>query len=176
MIAHYWRDEGINKYYLRIPFWENYLLYIASYIDPEEYLKYEFYDYRRAIERGVGLCSQQAIIVSTWFDSNPQKDIPEHIAFKQFLAEALADDSAGLQDISPVGQIQGLAHVLFDQQDGHAFLFEFTDGVEDLVHQKRGQPQGRFVEHQDPGSGHPVSYTHLEPTRPELVSRMPSSA
>jgi hypothetical protein len=63
-IAHYWRDAGITKYNLRIPFYENYLLYIASYLDPEEYLKYEFYDYRRAIERGVGLCSQQAIIVS----------------------------------------------------------------------------------------------------------------
>jgi hypothetical protein len=63
-IAHYWRDAGINKYNLRIPFYENYLLFIASYLDPEEYLKYEFYDYRRAIERGVGLCSQQAIIVS----------------------------------------------------------------------------------------------------------------
>jgi hypothetical protein len=63
-IAHYWRDAGINKYNLRIPFWENYLLFIASYLDPEEYLKYEFYDYSRAIERGVGLCSQQAIIVS----------------------------------------------------------------------------------------------------------------
>ena len=63
-IAHYWRDAGINKYNLRIPFYENYLLFIASYISPEEYLKYEFYDYRRAIERGVGLCSQHAIIVS----------------------------------------------------------------------------------------------------------------
>ena len=63
-IAHYWRDEGINKYNLRIPYYENYLLFIASYLSPEEYLKYEFYDYRRAIERGVGLCSQQAIIVS----------------------------------------------------------------------------------------------------------------
>ncbi len=63
-IAHYWRDAGIDKYNLRIPFWENYLLFIASYLSPEEYLKYEFYDYRRAIERGVGLCSQQAIIVS----------------------------------------------------------------------------------------------------------------
>ena len=63
-IAHYWRDEGIDKYNLRVPFYENYLLFIASYLDPEEYLKYEFYDYRKAIERGLGLCSQQAIIVS----------------------------------------------------------------------------------------------------------------
>ena len=63
-IAHYWRDAGINKYNLRIPFYENYLLFIASYLEPEEYLKYEFVDYRRAIERGIGLCSQVAIIES----------------------------------------------------------------------------------------------------------------
>jgi hypothetical protein len=63
-IAHYWRDAGINKYNLRIPFYENYLLFIASYLNPEEYLKYEFVNYKRAIERGIGLCSQQAIIVS----------------------------------------------------------------------------------------------------------------
>ena len=63
-IAKYWRNAGINKYNLRIPFYENYLLFIASYLNPEEYLKYEFVDYRKAIERGIGLCSQQAIIVS----------------------------------------------------------------------------------------------------------------
>jgi hypothetical protein len=75
-IAHYWRDAGINKYNLRIPFYENYLLFIASYLDPEEYLKYEFYDYRRAIERGIGLCSQQAIIVS---EVLLEKSIPSFI-------------------------------------------------------------------------------------------------
>lgn len=63
-IAKYWHNAGINKYNLRIPFYENYLLFIASYLNPEEYLKYEFVDYRKAIERGIGLCSQQAIIVS----------------------------------------------------------------------------------------------------------------
>ena len=63
-IAHYWRDEGINKYNMRVPFYENYLLFIASYLNPEEYLKYEFVNYRRAVERGIGLCSQHAIIVS----------------------------------------------------------------------------------------------------------------
>ncbi len=75
-IAHYWRDAGIDKYNLRIPFFENYLLFIASYLSPEEYLKYEFYDYRRAIERGVGLCSQQAIIVS---EILLEKSIPSFI-------------------------------------------------------------------------------------------------
>jgi hypothetical protein len=63
-VAHYWHDDGISKYNLRLPFHENYLLFFASYIRPEIFLKYEFMDYRRAIERGVGLCSQQAIIVA----------------------------------------------------------------------------------------------------------------
>jgi hypothetical protein len=75
-IAHYWRDAGINKYNLRVPFYENYLLFIASYLDPKVYLKYEFVDYRKAIERGIGLCSQQAIIVS---EILMEKNIPSFI-------------------------------------------------------------------------------------------------
>ena len=75
-IAHYWRDEGINKYNIRIPLHENYLLFIASYLDPKEYRKYEFVDYRKAIERGIGLCSQQAIIIS---EILMKKNIPSFI-------------------------------------------------------------------------------------------------
>jgi hypothetical protein len=75
-IALYWRDAGIDKYNMRIPIHENYLLFIASYLDPEEYLKYEFVDYRRAIERGIGLCSQHAIIVS---EILKEKGIPSYI-------------------------------------------------------------------------------------------------
>jgi hypothetical protein len=64
-VAHYlWLDEGIEKYNLRVPFHENYILFAASYLIPQYYRKYEFRDYRRAIERGVGLCSQHAIIVA----------------------------------------------------------------------------------------------------------------
>ncbi len=63
-IAHYWEDDGIDKYNLRVPFYENYLLYLASFIAPGLYLKYEFADYKKAIERGVGLCSQQSIITA----------------------------------------------------------------------------------------------------------------
>lgn len=64
-IAHYlWLDEGIGKYRLRVPFHENYILFVAGYLIPQYYRKYEFRDYRRAIERGVGLCSQHAIIVA----------------------------------------------------------------------------------------------------------------
>ena len=63
-IAHYWLDEGIDKYNLRVPLTENYLLYAASYVHPKRFLKYEFADYRKAVERGVGLCSQHAIVAA----------------------------------------------------------------------------------------------------------------
>ena len=62
-ISHYWRDEGIDKYHLRIPIYENYILFLLSYVYPAVYRKYELYDLRKAINRGVGLCSQHAIII-----------------------------------------------------------------------------------------------------------------
>jgi hypothetical protein len=63
-LAFYWDDEGIEKYHLRIPFWENWLLYLASFIRPDIYRKYEYANYMKAIERGVGLCSQHALIMT----------------------------------------------------------------------------------------------------------------
>ena len=69
-IAHYWKDAGINKYNLRIPIYENYILYIASYLYPEKFRKYEFSDFDKAIERGVGLCSQHALILSEVLENN----------------------------------------------------------------------------------------------------------
>ncbi len=61
--AHYFKKEGINKYYLRVPVWENYLLFAASYINPHEYERYEFSNYHKNLERGVGLCSTHSIVV-----------------------------------------------------------------------------------------------------------------
>lgn len=63
-ISDYWAVEGADKYNLRIPFHENFILYLSSYLWPEKFLRYEFADYRKAIERGVGMCSQHAIILS----------------------------------------------------------------------------------------------------------------
>lgn len=69
-VVHYWRDEGIEKYNLRIPIWENYLLYFASFVRPDIYRKYEYVNYKKAIERGVGLCSQHAMIVTGILNNN----------------------------------------------------------------------------------------------------------
>ncbi len=60
---HYWKKEGIDKYHERVPVWENYLLYAASYIYPSKYRMYEFSNYKKNLERGVGLCSTHSTIV-----------------------------------------------------------------------------------------------------------------
>jgi len=56
-------NEGIEKYHLRVPVWENYLLYAASYINPKRYRKYEFSNYKKNLERGAGLCSTHSTVV-----------------------------------------------------------------------------------------------------------------
>ncbi len=69
-IAHYWKDEGIDKYNIRIPIYENYILYIASYLIPSKFRKFEYSNNKKAIERGIGLCSQHAILLSDILERN----------------------------------------------------------------------------------------------------------
>ena len=69
-LAHYWLDEGIDKYNLRVPVFENYILHFSSYISPSSFKKYQFINYKKAIKRGVGLCSQHSIILSEILKKN----------------------------------------------------------------------------------------------------------
>jgi len=69
-IAYYWQDEGLSKYNIRVPFSENYLLFAASYVYPDMFKKHEFTNYQKAMERGVGLCSQHAIILTGLLNNN----------------------------------------------------------------------------------------------------------
>ncbi len=68
--AHYWKQAGIEKYHERVPVWENYLLYAASYIDPGRYERYEFSNYKKNLERGVGLCSTHSTVVKGVLEDN----------------------------------------------------------------------------------------------------------
>lgn len=62
--AHYWKKAGIEKFHMRVPIWENYLLWIASYVKPKKYERYEFANYKKNLERGVGLCSSHSMVVN----------------------------------------------------------------------------------------------------------------
>ena len=69
-IAHIkdWQDpETIQKYHLNLPIWENYLLFFLSHLPyfKTELRPYHFSDYKKSIERGIGLCGDHAIILSS---------------------------------------------------------------------------------------------------------------
>jgi len=69
-IAHYWEDEGIKKYNISIPFHENWILASLQYVLPSIYKHYEFCNYKKALERGVGLCSQHAVALVDFLSQN----------------------------------------------------------------------------------------------------------
>ena len=58
---------------LRVPVWENYLLYIAGYIAPQRYLfayaNYFYADYRKNLEQGTGDCSYSASVLRQLLDN-----------------------------------------------------------------------------------------------------------
>jgi len=61
--AGYTDDKLVSALNLRVPIWENYLLYALSFIKPDTYRSYEFCSARKALERGVGECGQQSLTV-----------------------------------------------------------------------------------------------------------------
>lgn len=73
-IVHYWEEQGTQSYNVKPPAHENYLLYALTsfWNDP----RYEFCSYQKAVERGVGLCSQQVAIVVSVLSAN---EIPAKI-------------------------------------------------------------------------------------------------
>lgn len=75
-IAHYWPTDPTES--LRIPFAQNYLLYAASFVKPSIYHNYEYCSYTRAIQRGVGLCSESAIVVT---DILEHRGIESHMLY-----------------------------------------------------------------------------------------------
>lgn len=60
-IVHDWDERDADRYQMRIPFHENYILNVASWVDPARFRQFEFVDYKRALARGVGLCSEHAL-------------------------------------------------------------------------------------------------------------------
>jgi hypothetical protein len=69
-IAYYWEDEGVEKYNLRVPVYENYLLFLASHVSPGYFRKYEFSDQYKNIERGVGVCSLHAMVIAALLEEH----------------------------------------------------------------------------------------------------------
>ena len=62
-IVHDWEDARQDSFQIRVPIAKNWVLWLAGQLFPKRFGKYEYHDSGRALRRGVGLCSQQAIIL-----------------------------------------------------------------------------------------------------------------
>ncbi len=63
-ISHLWHTKAARQiYHAHVPAWENYWLFLLGMKDSERFAEYEFIDWHKAIERGIGLCSQHAFVV-----------------------------------------------------------------------------------------------------------------
>ncbi|MGK2857609.1 MAG: hypothetical protein ACSLFQ_10430 [Thermoanaerobaculia bacterium] len=70
-VAHWWGDErAIAKYSMRVPARENFVLWGLSWAAPRVYRQYEFCSAKKAVERGLGLCSQVSIVLVTVLREN----------------------------------------------------------------------------------------------------------
>lgn len=94
--AHYWKREGIDKFNMRIPVWENYLLYGASYVKPEKYERYEFTDYKKGLERGVGVCSGHSIVLKGILKENGIKAELLDVGGRHVVVRAELNDASAL--------------------------------------------------------------------------------
>lgn len=152
-IAHYWADDGIEKYNLRVPFSNNYLLYFASYVHPTLYLKYEFTDYRRAVERGVGLCSQHAMIASEILRKN---NIPSNIVLLDGHVVLRAEASNERGDWWVLDPDYGvlIPHDIYEIENSPALVREyyssaaFSDQIVEELVSVYGQPGNSVIDGQ----------------------------
>lgn len=61
-----WFGVDPVEYRQTIPIWENYFLYIVGrFSDLPQFQRYHFVDYRRSIRRGIGVCGDASMVLSS---------------------------------------------------------------------------------------------------------------
>src|SRR5258708_7404548 len=74
---------------------------------------------------------------------------PQHVVVALDLVRSPREANLALvHDVMAVADRKSGAQVLFDQQDGEAFLLETAQHPDDLLDDHRREPLGRLVEHQ----------------------------
>ncbi|WP_290797468.1 hypothetical protein [Flavihumibacter sp. UBA7668] len=91
--AHYWKTPGIDRFYLRVPIWENYMLYVASFINPKKYERYEFTSYKKGLERGAGVCSGHSIVLKGFLKEQGIKAELLDVGGRHVVVRAEIDDT-----------------------------------------------------------------------------------
>lgn len=88
-MSHYFKEKGKEKYNLRVPIWENYMLFAINATKEDN--RYEFRNYKKGFERGVGLCSSHSIVLRGILRDNGIKadlwDLTRHVVVRAKVSE-----------------------------------------------------------------------------------------
>jgi hypothetical protein len=128
-MMHYWKAEGLKKYNLRIPVWENYILYLSKL--PSKDKRYEFLNYKKNLERGAGLCSAHSIVVKGVLNGNGIEahlwDIAGHVVVRARVTENewyILDPDFGLYVPHDIGEIESNPEIVREAYANMADLYK----------------------------------------------------
>lgn len=155
-MAHYWKDEGIKKYHMKVPLWENYILRVKQWITGHE--KYEFRNYKKAIERGVGICSQPCIALQNLLNANGIEadlwDLQQHIVVGVRFVDGIEytlDPDYGYVILLGMDQLRGYPPLVRDAYKNHDNIYaphlEKHKHTEDMV--QMYTQEGNRIYHMD---------------------------
>lgn len=61
-----WNKIPVGEFNISVPIWENYILYFLTKINKSPQIqRYHFSNYKKSLERGIGICGDSAIILSS---------------------------------------------------------------------------------------------------------------
>jgi hypothetical protein len=135
-IAYYWEDEGVEKYNLRVPAHENYLLYLASYAWPRYYRKYEFSDQYKNLERGVGLCSLHVTVIDALLKEHGVNSkvilLEQHVVASAQVEDTparwwIVDPDLGVVVKHDIGEIEGNPNLIKPYYLDRGYSHEYVD-------------------------------------------------
>lgn len=99
-LAHiHWTKFKPEKFNQLVPIWENYILFfMGKFSGIPEYQRYHFADYRRSLNRGIGICGDASMILSQTLNAASIKNkivtFPGHVA----ILVTFSDGSQQLHD------------------------------------------------------------------------------
>lgn len=87
-----WLDYDPDRFHQRVPLWENYILYLMGVFSGiPEFERYHFTDPYRSIERGIGICGDASMTLSTLLKAenidNKIVTTPGHVMVEAFVDE-----------------------------------------------------------------------------------------
>jgi len=128
-MSHYFKNEGKKKYNLRVPLRENFILFITNSFRKDN--RYEFKNYKKGLERGVGLCSSHSIVVKgVLLDHGVEAhlwDIAGHVVVRARVSEDewyILDPDYGLYVPHDIEEIEADPEITRPSYEHLAYLYK----------------------------------------------------